>query len=60
MTNPVNEPDNQAQLDTRANLFYFLQSLAVHKDEKDRQRGANSSVSDEHSQRHTQSDHPAS
>jgi len=47
MSDPNNEFKNQAQVDTRANLFYFLQNLPGTLDDKSRLSGAESPISDE-------------
>jgi hypothetical protein len=52
MTDPVNDAKNQTQIDTRANLFYFLQSLPGPEEDKGHQPGAESSAADEQSQAH--------
>jgi|GEM_PF-2684609 len=47
MTGLINEFKNQAQVDTRANLFYFLQHIPGTVDDKGRLPGAESPISDE-------------
>jgi hypothetical protein len=59
MTHPVNEFTNQAQVETRANLFYFLQSLPVPADDKGHRQGAESPTSDDQSLGHQQQASPA-
>ena len=56
MAHPVNESVTQAQADTRANLFYFLQSLPVPADDKGRRQSTESPTSDDQSQGHQQQD----
>jgi hypothetical protein len=52
MTDPIHDFRIQAQVDTRANLFFFLQSISSPTEEKGRQQGAESPVSDEQLQTH--------
>jgi hypothetical protein len=59
MAHPANESATQAQVDTRANLFYFLQSLPVPADDKGHRQGAESLTSDDQSQSHQQQASPS-
>jgi hypothetical protein len=59
MAHPANESATQAQVDTRANLFYFLQSLPVPADDKGHRQGVESPTSDDQSQSHQQQASPS-
>jgi hypothetical protein len=54
MTDPLNEPRNQPQVDTRANLFYFLQSISGHADDKGREPWSETPISNEQFETHQQ------
>ena len=47
---PISESRTQSQVDARANLFYFLQSVAGHVEDKARNPGVESPIVDEQSQ----------
>jgi len=47
MTDRMNEPTNQPQIDSRANLFHFLQTLSGLTEDRGLRRGSETLLSDE-------------
>ena len=47
MTDRMNEPTNQPQIDSRANLFHFLQTLSGLTEDRGLRRGSETLPSDE-------------
>ena len=50
MTDPIHDSRNQAQVDTRANLFYFLQSMSGLANDKCRLPSAECPILDDQNQ----------
>ena len=47
MTYPIHDFRNQAQIDTRANLFYFLRSMSGLTDDRSGQPNAECAIPDD-------------
>lgn len=47
MTDRMNEPTNLLQIDSRANLFHYLQKLSGLTEDRGRRRGSETLLSDE-------------